>query len=52
MLKQYFRPPNARVTGKKKRVLGGAPPGFDPKGSVTSSSGQVPAGARIIHLLI
>ncbi|KAK5785714.1 hypothetical protein PVK06_040324 [Gossypium arboreum] len=43
LLGQYFGSPNAGVTGKRKGVMRGAPPGFAPKDFVAPIPGQVPA---------
>ncbi|MBA0859949.1 hypothetical protein Goshw_012363, partial [Gossypium schwendimanii] len=52
LLGQYFGQPTTGVTGKRKGVMGGAPPGFAPKEFVEPNASQVPVGACVFHLLI
>ncbi|MBA0803436.1 hypothetical protein Gohar_013645 [Gossypium harknessii] len=51
LLGQYFGQPTTRVTGKRKGVMGGAPPGFAPKEFVEPNTSQVPVGASVIPLV-
>ncbi|MBA0561144.1 hypothetical protein Golob_017993 [Gossypium lobatum] len=50
-LGQYFEQPTTGVTGKRKGVMGGAPPGFAPKEFVEPNASQVPVGASVIPLV-
>ncbi|MBA0687024.1 hypothetical protein Goari_014587 [Gossypium aridum] len=51
LLGQYFGQPTTGVTGKRKGVMGGSPPGFAPKEFVEPNASQVLVGASVIPLV-